>query len=79
MCSCDLGVRNEEPRGDFLWGGCSHDVRFGERFSREFIDDNENTLKEEGLMNVWNNEAGRKVTRALRTAVCWFYNLYSAV
>ena len=48
-----------------MWGGCSHNVAFGDKFTREFVDSNEDHLKDEGLMNLWNNNAGRKVS------ICW--------
>ena len=62
ICSCDLGVRNRETKGQFMWGGCSHNVDFGDKFASEFLDANENKILEEGMMNLWNNNAGRKVS-----------------
>jgi hypothetical protein len=37
------------------------DVHYGEHFSRDFVDSNEDPETAEGLMNVHNNEAGRRV------------------
>jgi hypothetical protein len=69
-CSCDVtnaanhvtqhGGRKEP---DFLWGGCSHDISFGDRFTRDFVDDSENPLTDIGAMNIWNNGAGRQVVK----------------
>ena len=37
------------------------DITFGEKFSREFVDAREEPTEAEGLMNLHNNEAGRRV------------------
>nr|CAD7200448.1 unnamed protein product [Timema douglasi] len=57
-------VRNRKPKGNWQWEGCSVDIHFGEKFSREFVDVKESRDTAEGLMNLHNNEAGR---RRLRT------------
>lgn len=51
-----VGVR------DWEWGGCSDNIGFGFKFSREFVDTGERgrTLREK--MNLHNNEAGRIVS-----------------
>jgi hypothetical protein len=47
---------------DWEWGGCSDNIGFGFKFSREFVDTGERgrTLREK--MNLHNNEAGRAVS-----------------
>lgn len=47
---------------DWEWGGCSDNIGFGYKFSREFVDTGERgrTLREK--MNLHNNEAGRAVS-----------------
>ena len=37
------------------------DIAFGEKFSKEFVDAREDSQNAEGLMNLHNNEAGRRV------------------
>ena len=37
------------------------DIQFGETFSRDFVDSREDAEYAEGLMNLHNNEAGRRV------------------
>lgn len=56
MGSQVVGVR------DWEWGGCSDNIGFGFKFSREFVDTGERgrTLREK--MNLHNNEAGRIVS-----------------
>ena len=62
-CGCDRRVRRRHATdGTFEWGGCSDNIRYGSRFSKEFVDSNELNYKAEGLMNLWNNGAGRKVS-----------------
>ena len=61
-CGCDRRVRRREPTdGTFEWGGCSDNIRYGARFAKEFVDSNEAKIRADGLMNLWNNGAGRKV------------------
>lgn len=38
------------------------DIHFGEKFSRDFVDAKESGDTAEGLMNLHNNEAGRRVS-----------------
>ena len=62
ICGCDQKIRRSEPKGQFIWGGCSHNVRYGNKFTKQFTDLREDQQDAEGLMNLWNNDAGRKVT-----------------
>lgn len=61
-CGCDVKARSRNTDGQFEWGGCSENVRYGSKFSKDFIDTTEADFTENGLMNRWNNEAGRKVS-----------------
>ena len=45
------------------WGGCSEDVEFGHRFSRDFIDAGEKGRNLRSIMNLHNSEVGRIVSR----------------
>ena len=63
MCGCDTNIRSRDTRGKFVWGGCSHDIDYGQRFAKDFIDSKEDRMDPVGLMNIWNNGAGRKVCR----------------
>jgi len=69
--ACGCG-RRRRPRGlprDWLWGGCSDNVDYGYRFAQGFVDIREREMNHPRrsrplaamLMNVHNNEAGRKV------------------
>ncbi|XP_022708638.1 protein Wnt-1-like [Varroa jacobsoni] len=62
-CGCDSAIRSKGTRGRWQWGGCSEDVAYGARFSRDFVDVGEDTGSAQGLMNLHNNEAGRKALR----------------
>lgn len=50
-----VGVR------DWEWGGCSDNIGFGFKFSREFVDTGERGRSLREKMNLHNNEAGRYV------------------
>ncbi|RXG54675.1 Protein Wnt-4 [Armadillidium vulgare] len=69
-CGCDDRVRHRPTRGKWEWGGCSEDLRFGEYFSKEFVDAREDRSEAEGLMNLHNNEAGRRTLRSQMEIMC---------
>ncbi|KAL3318479.1 Wnt10p [Cichlidogyrus casuarinus] len=54
-----IPMQAEWQGGDWSWGGCSHDLRHGRKFSRMFLDLDERPDTIEGFMNRWNNRAGR--------------------
>lgn len=59
--------RQQKP--DFEWAGCSDNIAYGTAFSRAFVDARERVSRNNGsnkaLMNLHNNEAGRKVPTVL--------------
>ena len=65
-CGCDRTIRGPSKDG-FEWSGCSDNIAYGTAFSRAFVDardrrrskNNKNSGRK--LMNLHNNEAGRKV------------------
>lgn len=63
-CACDknrLG-KHQDRQGEFAWGGCSTNVRYGSNFARQFIDARERKMRDSrALMNLHNNRVGRKV------------------
>jgi hypothetical protein len=60
-CGCDDKIRSKDTKGKWEWGGCSDDVTYGTHFSKEFVDIVEESDSPHGLMNLHNNEAGRRV------------------
>lgn len=74
-CACDNRVRQRKPR-TWQWGGCSEDIRHGEKVSREFLDVREDPNTAVGLMNLHNNEAGRRVNPLVMTMVIDFLIIY---
>lgn len=70
-CGCSRAARPKDLPRDWLWGGCGDNVEYGYRFAKEFVDAREREKnfakgsEEQGraLMNLQNNEAGRRVSR----------------
>ncbi|KAG9260774.1 protein Wnt-7a [Astyanax mexicanus] len=61
-CGCDKekqGFYNQDE--GWKWGGCSADIRYGLSFSKVFVDAREIKQNARTLMNLHNNEVGRKV------------------
>lgn len=69
-CHCSQEARPKNLQKTFLWAGCGDNLPYGYRFSKQFVDAKEE-LSGEGaqditrisrvLMNLHNNEAGRRV------------------
>lgn len=68
-CGCSRAARPTDLPRDWLWGGCGDNLNYGFRFSKEFVDAREREksypkMSYENarlLMNLHNNEAGRRV------------------
>lgn len=72
-CTCDYSHQSRSPQTngmigqvagvrDWEWGGCSDNIGFGFKFSREFVDAGERGRSLREKMNLHNNEAGRFVS-----------------
>lgn len=65
-CSCDY-THQSRASGvstvrDWEWGGCSDNIGYGFKFSRDFVDTGERGRNLREKMNLHNNEAGRAVS-----------------
>lgn len=72
-CGCDKekqGFYNQEE--GWKWGGCSADIRYGLSFSKVFVDAREIKQNARTLMNLHNNEVGRKVCGRIYKNIVWF-------
>ena len=47
----------------FEWGGCSHNVEFGEKYARRFLNYKEESRDVNSQINLHNNRAGRLVRK----------------
>lgn len=61
-CGCAEIKKQREGNGDWQWGGCSDNIRFGEKEMRRFINKLEEGNDARTAFNLHNNEVGRKVT-----------------
>ncbi|WAR15394.1 WNT4-like protein [Mya arenaria] len=72
-CGCDRTVSGRSSDG-FEWSGCSDNIGFGTAFSQKFVDARERRRKNKNikrvLMNLHNNEAGRKGVEESMQVVC---------
>ncbi|KMQ85967.1 protein wnt-5b [Lasius niger] len=68
-CGCSRSSRPRDLNRDWIWGGCGDNLEYGYKFTQAFVDvrERERSFKrgsrEQGrsLMNLHNNEAGRRV------------------
>ncbi|KAL4217417.1 Protein Wnt-10a [Mactra antiquata] len=59
-CGCDMSMQGQ-VKDKFEWGGCSHNVEFGENFARKFTRARESGRDIHARINLHNNRAGRIV------------------
>ncbi|EZA49633.1 hypothetical protein DMN91_006104 [Ooceraea biroi] len=79
-CGCSRSNRPSDLNDDWIWGGCGDNLEYGYKFTRSFVDvrERERSYKrgsrEQGksLMNLHNNEAGRRavIKRSKVTCKC---------
>ena len=73
-CGCDMSMHGE-VKDNFEWGGCSHNVEFGDRFARKFSFSRERSRDVHGQINLHNNRAGRLVSDALFNIIVIVFKL----
>lgn len=72
-CACDQRKvgRGRDRKSEFVWGGCSDNIRLGIKFTRMFVDAREKVLRDaRALMNLHNNGAGRRAVRRQMKLQC---------
>ncbi|KAI9556552.1 hypothetical protein GHT06_016342 [Daphnia sinensis] len=74
-CSCDMERQGLPAPDGWKWGGCSDNIRYGIQFARQFVDAPEKAVQKKpknvrNLMNLHNNEAGRKAIATLMRMQC---------
>ncbi|XP_073400270.1 protein Wnt-5b isoform X3 [Dendrobates tinctorius] len=77
-CGCSRTPRPKDLPRDWLWGGCGDNVEYGYRFAKEFVDAREREKnypkgsedQARALMNLQNNEAGRRAVYKLADVAC---------
>ncbi|NXH84791.1 WNT4 protein, partial [Edolisoma coerulescens] len=73
-CGCDRKSRGASPEGEGgRWSGCSDNLSYGIAFSQAFVDSPERSRgvsSSRALMNLHNNEAGRKALLAHMKVEC---------
>ncbi|KAG4065413.1 hypothetical protein HA402_002811 [Bradysia odoriphaga] len=79
-CTCDYSHHSRLPQPnsmgvvagvrDWEWGGCSDNIGFGFKFSRDFVDTGERGRNLREKMNLHNNEAGRAHVQAEMRQEC---------
>lgn len=63
QCSCDNKVQDITTDGEWVWGGCSDNINFGYRKSKDFMDARKRKRRGDltTRIQLHNNEAGRLV------------------
>ncbi|XP_070561162.1 protein Wnt-4-like [Ptychodera flava] len=72
-CGCDRSVTGVSSEG-FQWSGCSDNIDYGNMITKNFVDARERRGKKDPsdrqLMNLHNNEAGRRTVEANMKVEC---------
>nr|CDI40101.1 WNT5 protein [Euperipatoides kanangrensis] len=77
-CGCSQEQRPSDLHRDWIWGGCGDNIEYGYRFAVNFVDSKEREKNykigtiEQGrsLMNLHNNEAGRRASYITARVAC---------
>ncbi|KAM9833239.1 protein Wnt-8a-like [Syngnathus typhle] len=69
-CGCDDSRVGQTGGRGWIWGGCSDNVAFGEKISKQFVDALEDGHDFRAAVNLHNNEAGRLAIKATMTRAC---------
>ena len=60
-CRCGKTKSRKREEADWQWGGCSDNIKYGEKETRRFIDKLEKGNDARTAFNLHNNHVGRKV------------------
>ncbi|KAL7645149.1 UNVERIFIED_CONTAM: hypothetical protein RMT77_003527 [Armadillidium vulgare] len=63
-------IHNRASIESWEWGGCSEDAEFGYKFSKSFVDAGERGRDLRSVMNLHNNEAGRRHVKSSMRLKC---------
>ncbi|XP_073999659.1 protein Wnt-5b-like isoform X2 [Rhodnius prolixus] len=77
-CSCSRAGRPKDLQNDWIWGGCGDNLEYGYKFTQSFVDvrERENRMRRgvyqqgRALMNLHNNEAGRRAVIKISKVSC---------
>ncbi|XP_063223084.1 protein Wnt-5b-like [Bacillus rossius redtenbacheri] len=77
-CGCSRTGRPRDLHRDWIWGGCGDNLEYGYKFTQGFVDVRERernyrkASREQGrsLMNLHNNEAGRRAVIKMSRVTC---------
>ncbi|ESO85170.1 hypothetical protein LOTGIDRAFT_130786, partial [Lottia gigantea] len=77
-CGCSRARRPKDLHRDWIWGGCGDNIEYGYKFAKAFVDMREKEKNHPRhsrdlsrmLMNVHNNEAGRRAVYNFAKVAC---------
>ncbi|KAF3428682.1 hypothetical protein E2986_02436 [Frieseomelitta varia] len=86
-CGCSRSSRPRDLKRDWIWGGCGDNLEYGYKFTQAFVDvkERERSFKrgsrEQGrsLMNLHNNEAGRRIDNDCEIDKCFSKGCYKTI
>ncbi|GAB1610753.1 protein Wnt-10b-like [Argonauta hians] len=59
LSSCGCDMTSHGPATSWEWGGCSHNIEFGDQFAQKFLDAKDTAKDIQAQINLHNHRAGR--------------------
>ncbi|KAF6031676.1 WNT10A [Bugula neritina] len=77
-CSCVNSYNDYNSGNEFGWNGCNHDLEFGAKYSRKFLQQKNKDKSIHSLMKAHNSKIGRKAVLDQKSTKCKCHGMSSS-